>query len=336
MGVLLIFGYHSSAWALSGECLANGGTYVYTPSVVYTLTNPSQNTAGRIILNAASWDLGSNFNGTCDCTGVTGSPEIYYKALIPGGSFVFDDGANKYYQVTNKLAVASSLYVAGRRNSYVSVPFDNESNLQPLTCADHNAGEFKTGSSGRISIYFVKPFVGQEVIPPTTIMNIYGSLISNSYGSTPMSSVVLSGKITVPQSCIINDGQVINVDFGDIYNTALKTKGAGPDGYSPKVVQMAYICNNISEGVKLSFTFNGQSSSGDSSALATNNSDVGVRIEDTNGSVISPNSGQLPAQFDYTTQSGSTLFRTYPINTSGNTPAVGEFSSTATIVTNME
>ncbi|MCW6016423.1 fimbrial protein [Serratia marcescens] len=336
MGALLMFGYHSSAWAVPGECLSTGGTHVYTPSVDYTLTDPSQNTAGRIISNATGWSLGSSFKGDCDCTGVTGKPPVYYRAIVPSGSLFYDDGTNKYYQITDKLAVASAVWIEGYRTAYVSVPFDSTSNLYPDTCSDYKNSTFDTGKKGRISLYFIKPFVGREVIPATTIMNIYGSLISGSFGSTPMTSVILSGTITVPQSCKINDGQVINVDFGDIYNTALKTKGAGPNGYSPKVVQMAYICNNISEGVKLSFTFKGQASSGDSSALATNNNDVGVRIEDTNGTVVSPNSGKLPAQFDYSTQSGSTSFRTYPVNTSGNTPTAGEFSSTATIVANME
>ncbi|WP_172641818.1 fimbrial protein [Serratia sp. S4] len=330
LGAILLLLWHSGAWAGTGWCTANNGTHVFTAPFTYNLTDPSQNVAGRVIKNAYYWSLPSDYIGSCDCTssGVT-----YYKTDVPLSDVAYKNGADTYYSVNEYLAVGTDVWISGYAQRWVSVPFNDVNNAYSSGCG---AQTFETGGYGHVNLYFKKAFVGQSVIPSTTVMRIFGSKTSGSYPATPLAIVNISGTITVPQSCRINDGQVINIEFGNILSNALKTKGAGPTGYAAKVEQLAYVCTNMAQGVKLSFTFKGQASPDDSNALATNNPDVGVRLEDMSGAVLTPNSGKLSAVLDHATQKGSTSFKSYPVNTTGKEPAAGEFKSTATIITNIE
>jgi|MedtruStandDraft_1076414.scaffolds.fasta_scaffold08504_2 type 1 fimbria pilin len=330
LGAILLLLWHSGAWAGTGWCTANNGTHVFTAPFTYNLTDPSQNVAGRIISPAYTYSLGGNYYGTCDCstTGVT-----YFKTDVPLSDVAYKDGTNTYYSVNEYLAVATDVYIGGYLYQYKHSPFTDVSNNLSDGCP---SSEFSTGAQGHVHLYFKKAFVGESVIPSTTVMRIFASKTAGSYSATPLAIVNISGTITVPQSCKINDGQVINIEFGNILSNALKTKGAGPTGYAAKVEQLAYVCTNMAQGVKLSFTFKGQASPDDSNALATNNPDVGVRLEDMNGAVLTPNSGKLSAVLDHATQTGSTSFKSYPVNTTGKEPAAGEFKSTATIITNIE
>lgn len=261
----------------------------------------------------------------------------YFKADVPNLPAVYSDGEYNYFKISKELAVGTKVFIGGTINQYFATPFVDVGNNNVGSCPGPTSEqEFATGSKGLLALYFIKAFVGEVNIPPTTVVNIYGTRTKGSYSSVPLSTVSVTAHVVVPQTCKINDGQVINVDFGTLMNTDIKTKGAVPTGFTKKITQLAYVCTNISEGVLLSFTFNGQSSPNDTNALSTNNADIGVRLEDMNGSIITPNSGKLPAQFDYSTQSGSTSFQSYPVNTTGVTPNTGQFSSTATITTNME
>lgn len=332
LGAILLLLWHSGAWAGTGWCTTTGGPKVFTVPFTYNLTDPSQNVAGRIISPANTWKLGASYTAGCDCSvyDVT-----YYRAEGPLTDVAYKDGTNTYYSVNDNLAVATDVWIGGGLNQYKPAPFANISNNLVDGCPSAPLNTF-TGSQGHVHLYFKKAFVGQSIIPSTTVMRIFGTKTSGSYSATPMAIVNISGTITVPQSCRINDGQVINIEFGNILSNALKTKGAGPTGYAAKVEQLAYVCTNMAQGVKLSFTFKGQASPDDSNALATNNPDVGVRLEDINGAVLTPNSGKLSAVLDHATQTGSTSFKSYPVNTTGKEPAAGEFKSTATIITNIE
>lgn len=334
--MVLLVGYSYSVHAGTGWCTAIGGPHVFPVTFSYTLTDPTQNTAGKIIKPAYTWNLGGSYQATCDCAAGTSNVN-YYKAEVPGLPIAYSDGEYNYFKVSKELAVGTKVYIGGTVKQYFATPFVDMSNNNTGTCpGPTSAQSFESGSQGMLGLYFIKAFVGQVNIPTTTVINLYGSKTKGTYPSQPLSTVTVAATINVPQSCQINDGQVINVDYGTILNTALNTKGAGPDGFTAKVTQLAYVCTNISEGVKLSFTFIGQTSAGDMNSLATNNNDIGVRLEDMSGGVIAPNSGELPAQFDYASQSGTTSFKSYPVNTTGNVPEAGAFSSTATIATNME
>ena len=112
-----------------------------------------------------------------------------------------------------------------------------------------------------------------------------------------------------------------------------------PDGYTPKKVDISYICNNIAEGTNLTLTLQADSALAYSDAFKTNNDDIGVLIKDATGNVILPNQGEIPMTLDNygaDDENGSLELFAAPVNTTGNTPSPGDFSAIATIVVNMK
>lgn len=315
------------AMAGNGWCQNNSGApFQDSFSFVQTFTDPSQNQAGRLFNRLYEWNTGGNYRTSCDCNL---SAILWAKATIPGLTQTQTRNGLNFYRLNEYLEVASEIYLAGYKRRFFPTPVNNQ-DFNIILCGAHGT-YFDAGSRGYISLYFTRPFVGQVTIPPTVILNVYGSTESGSYSSIPMTQISMSGTVTVPQSCEINIGQPIHVDFGDIAANNFKTVGQKPTGFTPHTVTMTLACTNISAGVNISLSFQGAADSHDNSALATSNNDIGVRIENITGTKIPVLSGLLPVNMNYSAQTGETTMKIYPINTSGNLPAGGGFSATATI-----
>ncbi|NXZ85447.1 fimbrial protein [Serratia fonticola] len=317
-----------SSFAATGWCTTVGGTKIYNFPFVKQYDNPADNKAGMYFHQTYQWNLAANYAANCDCT----TPAItYYKAEVPSNLTATRDFDGLHFYSLNKyLEVATELWIGGLRGEHVATPFKDEGNNFVSACS--GVTNWISGANGYVSLYFTRPFVGQVVIPNTKILDLYGSKVTGSYGGMPMSSVYMSGSVTVPQSCEINAGQVINVNFDNIMSNDIKTKGDIANGFTPKVVNMTLACNNISNGVVVSLSFSGEPASGDPTALKSyDNTDIGVRIRDANGNIVSPVNGNLPVTFDYSSQTGTSSMTLAPMNVTGNTPALGRFNAVATI-----
>lgn len=321
-----------SVRAQASACAPTDGTKTYTFPMDYLLKEPSQNTKGRIINNAYAWNLNGNYNVTCSCSGTyTGA---YITAKGPSSGLVYNDGSLNFYGINEYLAVASEVYIAGGLGTYLATPFTSVSNKNTATsCGKY---PYATGSRGRISLYFQRPFVGVQTIPLTKVVEVYIASDSTTQSTVPVSTVWMNGTVTVPQSCQINSGTVINVPFDTIMSGDISTKGVMAKNFKPRKVDFNVACSNISQGVKVSLSFQGTPDANDPTALATTNNDVGVRIQDTSGTTVSPLSGRLPLTMDYTAQTGTSAVNLFPVNTTGNVPVTGDFTATATIRAEIE
>lgn len=145
-----------------------------------------------------------------------------------------------------------------------------------------------------------------------------------------MATVSISGQVIVPQTCSINAGQIVTVDFGSFMSGEFKNKGQMPTGYTPKTITVPIKCNGMDANASLTLRFQAEASADEPAAIKTSNDDVGVQITDSSGKVIEPNSGLLPFQLDDNMQATVT-FHAAPISTTGNAPAEGTFSATAYI-----
>ncbi|EML2066298.1 fimbrial protein [Enterobacter asburiae] len=328
--IIIFLGYAISVHAETGWCSTNGGTNNFNANFTYNYTK-NGNGQANTIPNAYSWNIGGTYPVTCDCTGGSTS---FFKST-PGSltEVLYTDAQNTFYKFNEYLGVATSIFLGGALQQYKPVPFEDINTNTAVACT---SSMYSTGSSGQLSLYFPKAFIGKITIPSTIVANLYASRTKSSYPSQPIARVIISGTITVPQTCKINDGQIINIDYGKIMASAMKTKGAAPKGFTAVTTQVAYVCTNINSGVKIAFTFTGESSATDPQSLKTSNEDTGIRIEDMNSQVISPNTGKLATQFDYATQKGSASFKSYPVNVTGNTPTPGVFNASATITTAIE
>lgn len=323
-----------SGTANSATCGPDTSTKVYNFNMNYTLTTPSENTAGMLKPNAFSWNTAGDYIIRCNCRGVFFAP--YITAKVPeSGGVVYNDGTNKYYGISPYLGVASSIFVAGGLRKMIPAPF-HMSNQNTTGTSCERSGFWETGNKGSVSLYFRRAFVGVQTIPMTKVVDIFVATDGESISTVPVSSVYMSGTVTVPQSCTINGGGVITIPFGDIIATNINTKGEMAKGFVPKNQQLNVACNNISEGVKVSLSFQGTPDPSEPSVLATTNENVGVKIENASGAVIPPISGDLPLNMNYASQSASTQIKLYPINTTGRTPGTGNFTATATIQAELE
>ncbi len=321
--------------AATGWCQNKSGTPFQDHfSYIESFTNPAQNQAGMEFKRLYHWNTGGNYLAKCDCDSISGG--TLFKATIPGLIATQTRSGLNFYRLNKYLEIASELYIAGNLNQYIPTPLQDKSNSYNNTTVCFLNSEFATGSQGYISLYFARPFVGQVIIPPTIILNVYGTRKAGSYSSVPMTQITMSGSVTVPQSCEINTGQPINVDFGDIAANNFKTINQMPAGFTPHTVNMTVACTNISAGVKISLSFQGTQDAHDNTALATTNSDIAVRIENITGTKIPIISGLLPVNLNSSNQTGSATIKIYPINTTGNLPEGGGFTATATIQAEIE
>jgi len=322
-----------STQAQASDCGPVNGTRMYDFPLNYLLQDPSQNTTGRIINEAYSWNLGSNYNVTCSCPAGTSYSPGYVTTRVPDTGLAYSDGTLNFYNISDTLAVASAVWIQGNVRRNVATPFASVSNDTASPCS---RGVFATGSRGAVSLYFKRPFVGVQTIPRTKVVDVYIATDPSTQSTTPVSTVWMSGTVTVPQSCEINGGGVITVPFGNVLSGDISTKGEMAKNFTPKKVDLNVACTNISEGVKVSLSFQGTPDANDPTALSTTNADVGVRIQDPNGATVAPLNGRLPIAMDYTAQAGTSSINLFPFNTSGKEPDLGDFSATATIRAEIE
>lgn len=141
-----------------------------------------------------------------------------------------------YVLVAGKLEIGTETYIVGNLKQYIPVPFSAISNQDPTAggCTGADINKMSAGNKGNVRIYITHPLVGEITIPETTIMNLYLSKTPGSSGDNippsvpPMAHVTMSGTITVPQSCSINAGQVIEVRLPDIEGKDIRHLGDSP------------------------------------------------------------------------------------------------------------
>lgn len=299
-----------------------------------TLTSPDQNKAGLEFPNAYNWNLNGEYTAVCDT--YTSGPSTYFKGDANGAS---PGHASNWFILNNNLEYMVKIGVYNDFKwavDFNTVPFKDVPNNVPHGDIHDKQTSFTTGSQGSIALYFRRPFVGQMVIPPTIVSRLFGSTAVGFYGPNPMSTVTMSGTITVPQTCNINEGDVINVDFGNIDAFKFTTKGQPPTGLTKKRLDFAIKCSNISNGVAVSLEFNGTADANDSTAVKTDNSDIAIRLADTSNNTISPQGGEIPVNFNYANQTGTSAMQLYPINTTGNVPKIGKFNSQVNVTVDIE
>lgn len=324
---LALAGWMLSASTQAAECKADAGTKQYNFLMNYTLADPTQNMSGRTILNAYQWSLGGSYSVSCSCTKPYGP--AYITAKVPDTELVYSDGNLNYYAINDYLAAASEVYIAGKYDKVKATPFGPTSNDNPeVRC---NSFPYATGSKGQISLYFRRPFVGEQDIPLTKIVDVYIASDDKTQSTVPVSTVWMSGKVIVPQSCVINGGGIVTIPFGNIMAGDMTTKGEMPKNFTPKNLNMNVACSNISDGVKVSLTFSGTPDANDPTAFSTTNKDIAVRINNPEGEAVVPQDGVLPLTMNYATQVGTSAINLYPFNTTGKMPETGDFTATATI-----
>ncbi|EMM4085937.1 fimbrial protein [Shigella flexneri] len=333
-----------SVKAVTGDC---DGTGAFETDVSADWPKES-NVSGKEVTVANS-SVGANYAIDCSCP--AGSRvSLYY---IVKSALTTTGHAAKYYRLNDNLDIKTQINdIPG--NPAVTVPSDlsralkgndvlyssaTKNSVCTADPSDVRAPGFSIGKDTTITLYVTKPFLGELIIPETHIASIQGAWSNSSTYPRPVkdiANIYIQGRITVPQSCKINQGDTIHVNLGFISAQRFTTKNSMPLGYTPVRFDVTYDCGDMS-AIKnnLSMRIDASDHTDEYTLVARrresdNTPDVGVHITDvTTGYIEIPiDGGELSID-----QSGvgTTNFQAYPVNLVGGTLATGPFKASATI-----
>lgn len=319
----------SYAYALPmGSCgPVNNETSNFNFSVSNVVSNPSENTAGTVLPAITASSSGS-FSVGCKCPT---NDYIYTHqwtttTLTPDGS----SGGLNFYKVDDYLSVATEIKDNGNGEYYPTPWNDHYYPTGDGQECNYYISGYHTGNNIRATFRIDKAFIGTSNYNNLKILDLWYTTSDDFVQGVPVVSLYLTGQITVPQTCSVNAGQIVTVDFGSFMSGEFKNKGQMPTGYTPKTITVPIKCNGMDANASLTLRFQAEASADEPAAIKTSNDDVGVQLTDDSGKVIEPNSGLIPFQLDDNLQATVT-FHAAPISTTGNAPAEGTFSATAYI-----
>ncbi|MRS89306.1 fimbrial protein [Enterobacteriaceae bacterium RIT714] len=194
-----------------------------------------------------------------------------------------------------------------------------------------------------LTFHIKKPILGKEIIPSTLVVQNYACLYFGSGGTCGaadaqlVSNIWLSGSLSAPLSCTINEGSTIEVDLGNIVSKQFVSKGQAPTGYGLKNVDISYHCddNAVGNNDRIKLTLSADQGVVDSSdpliAKMLGRDDIGVRVyTENNDNVALDGSYEFPVKMDEQ-GNGSVQIKAAPVSTSNETPEPGKFEGNVTV-----
>lgn len=337
------------ARAVMGGCEAEGGTASLTTSFSNDWTK-EQNMEGALIDLTSGTTSGGSYKMVCDCPANTGV-NLYYATTTPLASSGYtgfqklNDNLNIKTVITDVPGV-SALTVPTNVNSPVRGEGYFKSSGNNGVCSgdpdDQRAGAFTVGSNVSITFQVTKAFLGRMEIPSThiaTLQSAWSSTVSYAkFVYKDVADIYLQGSITVPQSCKINEGDVIRVDLGQISASKFTTKDQMPDGYTPVEFDITYDCGDTSlfgKNDMLSLIVQGDDVASQYTLAARhresdNVADVGIQMNNlSSGGNLIPFDGGIISLDE--AAAGTIRMRAKPINLVGGVLQPGPFHGTATL-----
>ena len=262
---------------------------------------------------------------TCNCTGSAATSPNTLQTVLSNRPVVEKDGSWQYVYINEYMLGAASTYDDGTRQT-MYLPVEYFKINSQLYCT----GVAIKDSSFILNLKITKPFIGTvNISNPQAYTAYLGDTYTYPF-NTPVYYIGYSGTITVPQTCTIDAGQIVTIDFGNIWSGKFKSKGEKPDGVNPVTKQIKVQCNSGVEAMaNLTVRFESTPDANYPNAISSDNPDVGVVVTDSNDKVIEPNTGLIP--FSLENSQATVSFKAYPVSTTGKAPTEGKFTSLAYI-----
>ncbi|MGL6462580.1 fimbrial protein [Aeromonas hydrophila] len=337
-GVLGIMLLSMPALAINGEVRADTKTYdieLKKEDIVNEIGSRKE----------FEWNLNGTYPGTAYCPekDIEDQP-FYYQARMSAGLPSVGGG---YVKLNEFLDLKVDIWIAGRRNAYVTAPFNEESNnafsydcYKKKGYADFN---FSSGSKGKVTFRVRKPIINGVQIADHEIVEMFGRLGNPGAGfnNNVMSRIVIKSSVLyVPEKCTINGGQTIEVEFGDL-------PGSGLDGNNfEKTVPLNFVCSggvfDKGSSLKINLAISGKPTSFSQSYLRTTRDgykggdvikDLGIKFKQLDGSTLNLNDW-YPVSMQGNI--GDWGFIAAPISPAGAEVAAGDFYATGTIVASFQ
>ncbi|CAM9335813.1 fimbrial protein [Acinetobacter bereziniae] len=306
------------------------------------------NAKGSKIVDSVSYDLSTTFDHTINSVGQTKELTLNFPneiqavcetASVPYGvtvrsyeneqPVVEDTGTYKYIRMNDYLWGAMRINDSAVGTFYPPVRksmgfHPNVDNGNPFPVKDTNL---------KLRIKVVKPFIGNVSIPENVLFKVFVTTSRNDLLKFPVYTISYKGKIIAPQSCKINSGTVLDIEFGDILASEFSQAGIGnkPNSVDPKTRSVSVQCSNMNAEATVSFRIESDKSQGDM-LVSNNNPDVGFKISDMDDKILSPNNPLSFSKFQLNQSQHATIsFKAWPVSVTGRKPALGKFTSRAYI-----
>lgn len=179
-----------------------------------------------------------------------------------------------------------------------------------------------------LTVRIDKAFIGSVNIPENKIFDVYATTTNVDPLVNVIYSISYSGEVIVPQSCELDAGTTITMDFGNIGAPLFSQAGAGnkPAGVNPQTHTVAVKCKNIDAQALLSMRLESDSVSGN--AMVSDNKDVGFVVSGSDKVPLTPNDIDSKIKFQLDDNSAATVpITAWPVSVTGNKPAEGRFTS---------
>lgn len=233
-------------------------------------------------------------------------------------------------------------WVYSRIDDYISVALRMTNNCRTIyvpynvptlssTCGPRSYTE---GEEGVVSTrkYQTRIKIDKAIISGTYVNNIFVGEFgfcqpqNCATKQAVITKLFLNLSISVPQSCVINSGQVLNIDFDNIPASSFKEAGKKAEGVNTISRNLNIQCDNIEASADLTMRLQADSVYGN--AIVSNNKSVGFIIANANGTELTPNdlSSFIPFKLNGNSDSNVTI-NVYPVSIDGKTPAEGSVTS---------
>lgn len=183
----------------------------------------------------------------------------------------------------------------------------------------------------------VRPFVGHVEYNLTPAFYVYVTTKKTDPLNKVLYTISYSGSITVPQSCEVNAGQTVVMDFGKIGSSEFSRAGAGnkPKTVNPLTKNINIRCKNMDAQAILTLSIDADNVSGN--AVVSDNEDLGFKFSDLKENILIPNdiNSNIPFKLD-NNYSANVPIKAWPVSITGKKPKEGEFTSHVYLKVNYE
>ncbi|MFW1948061.1 fimbrial protein [Acinetobacter bereziniae] len=318
----------SSTQTFAAYCYNAKGANVID-NVNYDLSNTfssGNNQAGQII--QITKNLSNPVTAICDKP-LPGEPNDNFTTRIytPEEPVIETIDQFKYMQINDYLRGAMRI-----QDSYAGIFFPPGVFRMGSDAAVSQGRPFTVNDSNLIfRIKVVKPFVGEISIPSKTLFTVKAVTNNYPYNGPPIYTISYTGRIIAPQSCMVNSGNVMEFNFGDITATAFSQAGVGgkPSTVNPQTKNISIRCSNMNAAAILSLRIEAEKANGD--MLVSNNQDIGFKISNLNNNVLIPNNLNSTLPFTLNQSQANVTLKAWPVSVTGQKPVAGPFNSRAFI-----
>lgn len=236
-------------------------------------------------------------------------------------------------------------YVYQKIDDYISIGLRRGGNYAPynakvVVATGPNIGDDRVFEQGEVTTNLPSDMQVQLRVDKKIVSGVYSKNIllaevgrCQPYGCASKQAILqriyVDVNITASQSCELNAGQVINIDFGNISTGAFKTAGSTAQGVTPQSRNISVKCDNIAGNAQLTMRLQADKPNGNM-IVSDENSDVGFRVTNNSGTPLIPNnlSSVIPFTLDSNARQNVTI-RAYPVSVTGNKPVEGPVTSRA-------